>query len=213
MAIANGYCTLAEVKGFVGIPAGDTADDTLLELAVESASRAIDAFTDRRFWVDSAVVARYYTVTADDEALEIPDGITTTTGLLVKTDEDGDGVYETTWTLNTDFRLEPVNAAADGLPWTRIVAVGDRLFPRSTGSTTDDYYRAVEVTSKGGWTTVPSPVKQACLIQAARLWKRKDAPFGVAGSVDLGSELRLLSALDPDVQVLLGAYRRAWVVV
>jgi hypothetical protein len=205
MAITNGYCTLAELKDYISIPVADTEDDSILEIAIESASRAIDSFTGLRFWTDATVVARYYSTT-DEEAVDIPDGIQTTTGLVVKTDDDDDGVYETTWTLNTDFRLEPINAAADGLPWNRIVAVGDRLFPTTI-------YRGVEVTAKGGWSAVPVTVKQACLLQSSRFFKRKDAPFGVAGSVEFGSELRLLSALDPDVQLLLAAYRRPWVFV
>jgi len=41
MAITNGYCTLAQIKASAGIT--DTVDDVLLELAVEAASREIDA--------------------------------------------------------------------------------------------------------------------------------------------------------------------------
>jgi hypothetical protein len=53
---------------------------------------------------------------------------------------------------------------------------------------------------------VPASVKLAALLQATRLFKRKEAPFGVAGSLELGSELRLLAKLDPDVEMLLGGY-------
>jgi len=204
MAITNGYATLAEIKGYVGIPTGDTADDALLEFAVESASREIDTYVGRRFWIDPSVVVRYYTAGAED-AIEIPDGIATATGLVVKTDDDDDGTYETTWMVNTDYRLEPVNAVADGEPFTRIVAVGDRLFPTTV-------YRGVEVTAKGGFATVPTPVKQATLILGSKLFKRKDAPFGVAGSPEFGSELRILAG-DRDAERLLSAYRQPWVVV
>lgn len=204
MAISNGYATLPEIKSYVGIPSGDTADDTLLELAVESASREIDMYVGRRFWIDPTVVTRVYTTT-DEAAVDIPDGIATTTGLVVKTDDDDDGTYETTWTIDTDFRLEPVNAAADGLPWTRLVATGDRLFPTTV-------YRGVQVTAKGGFATVPTPVKQACLILAGKLFKRKDAVFGVAGSPEYGSEVRILAG-DRDAERLLSTYRRPWVVV
>lgn len=54
-----------------------------------------------------------------------------------------------------------------------------------------------------GFTTVPAAVKLACEIQASRWFKRNDAPFGVAGSAEMGTELRLLARLDPDVEVLL----------
>lgn len=204
MAIVNGYTTLLELKGFVGIPAADTGDDTLLELAVETASRWIDHYTGRRFWIDVAVVARTYTATTYN-LLDV-DPISTLTGLVVKTDDNDDGTYETTWTIGTDFRAAPANAAANGVPWNQLVAIGSRTFPTATSRR----FPGVEVTAKGGWPAAPpSDIKQACLLQSARLWKRKDAPFGVAGSADFG-EMRLLSALDPTVTDLLSPYRRDW---
>jgi hypothetical protein len=51
---------------------------------------------------------------------------------------------------------------------------------------------------------VPAEVKLATELQASRWAKRRDAPFGVAGSPELGSELRILAKLDPDVEILLG---------
>ena len=39
-----------ELKTFVGIPTSDTADDTLIDDAVNAASRQIDAFCGRYFY-------------------------------------------------------------------------------------------------------------------------------------------------------------------
>ena len=39
---------------------------------------------------------------------------------------------------------------------------------------------------------------------------RKGSPYGIAGSPDLGSELRLLAKLDADVAVLLRSFVRMW---
>jgi hypothetical protein len=72
------------------------------------------------------------------------------------------------------------------------------------------YQDSVEVAALWGWTSVPPTIMQANLIQAARFLKRRDAPFGVAGSLELGSEIRLLSKLDPDVALMVGAYKRNW---
>jgi hypothetical protein len=58
--------------------------------------------------------------------------------------------------------------------------------------------------------TIPDAVKYACLIQAGRFYKRKDSLFGVAGSPEMGNELRLLAKLDPDVQVLIRPYKSWW---
>ena len=55
MAVANGYASLAEVKAAARIT--DTVDDALLEIAIESASRAIDGHTHRNFYVAGTVNA------------------------------------------------------------------------------------------------------------------------------------------------------------
>lgn len=198
------YASLAELKGFVSIPVADTGDDTNLQLALDAAQAQIDKFCDRTFAADASVTTRYYTT--NDSGLLGVDPISTLTGLIVTTDDNGDGTYETTWTIGTDFRAEPINAAAAGRPWTRLVSLGTRWWPRL------QYRPGVSVTAKFGWPggVAPAPVKQATLIQASRLWKRKDAPFGVAGSVEFGSEMRLLAKLDPDVESLLRPYRRSW---
>lgn len=206
------YATLAELKGDIGIPSADTADDVTLQLALDAASAQVDRFCDRSFSATSAT--RLYRVPGPAwpgrpavpvTVVEV-DPISTTVGLTVTTDDNDDGTFETTWTINTDFRLEPINAAADGRPWTRLVALGTRWWPRTF------YHPGVSVAASFGWPggVAPAPVKEATIRQAARLWKRKDAPFGVAGSVEFGSEMRLLAKLDPDVESLLRPYRRNW---
>lgn len=202
MAIVNGYITLSELKSALGGTILGTADDAAMELAIESASRLIDEYTGQRFWVDGSVVQLLYTA-YDKYAIDV-DGISTTTGLIIKTDDDDDGVYETTWTAGTDYRLEPTNAVAKGLPYTRIVATGSKLLPLTSVS--------VQVTAKGGWPAVPAPVRNACQILAMRLYKRKDAPFGISGSPEQQGEMRLVSPIDWDVKALLNQYRRFWVV-
>ena len=68
MAITNGYCTLSQIKAAVRIT--DSVDDTLLEMAVESASRMIDAECDRNFYSTNATrdftPNDAYTVDTDD---------------------------------------------------------------------------------------------------------------------------------------------------
>jgi hypothetical protein len=200
------YATLAELKAFVGIPTADTQDDTALQLALDASTTQVEGFCDRVFTADSSPVVRWYEV--DDTGQVEVDPISTTTGLVVATDDNGDGVAETTWTLNTDYRLEPINAAlaTPVEPWTRLVALGTRWFPRL------QYRPGVSVTARFGWPggTVPQAVKLASLIQASRLFKRKDAPFGVAGSIEFGSEMRLLNEVDRDAQNLLRPFRRNW---
>lgn len=53
----------------------------------------------------------------------------------------------------------------------------------------------------------PGPVIEATLIQAVRILRRKDAPFGVVGGTDI-AVARTIPALDPDVKMLLAPYLR-----
>lgn len=207
MAWAPDYCTTAELKAQLRIT--DTDDDTQLAVAITAASRAVDHACNRQFGQTDPAAARYYTFEgstlngSDRQAVEIDD-LMTVTSLVVKTDEDNDGTFETTLTADTDYRLYPWNAAADGRPWTRLVLAPDGSFPVEP--------RNVEITAKWGWSAVPTIVKQATLLQASRFFSRRNSPYGVAGSPDLGNELRLLSRLDPDVAVMLASVVRPWVV-
>ena len=64
--------------------------------------------------------------------------------------------------------------------------------------------------AKWGWSAVPAAAHSATLLQMARIIKRRDAPFGVAGSPDMGNELRLLAQMDPDAKLLCASIRRYW---
>lgn len=189
MAITNGYCTLDEFKTRADI-VGST-DDTMLETMIEAASRMIDGWCGRSFYEDTAQT-RYYTPEAFD-VLALPDDLVSITTL--KTDEDADRVYETTWTTD-DYDLEPNTA-----PYQRIYPslIGDYMFPT--------HRKAVQIVGTFGYSAVPHAVREACLLQTMRLYKRKDAPFGVAGTQDAG-QLQTISAIDPDVKQQLMPYRR-----
>jgi hypothetical protein len=201
MAISNGYCSLAQIKAALRIT--DSVDDTLLEMAVESASRLIDGHTGRVFY-NAGTATRYY-VAQDDFVVQIDD-IHAATNLLISTAENADGVFNTTF-ASTDYQLEPVNRVLDGLPWvyTRIRAVGDYFWPISGGEA------LVKVTSAHfGWDAVPTPVTQAWVIQGSRIFKRLDSPLGVPGVGELGV-MRVSRDLDPDVAALVAQYRRSQV--
>ena len=143
----------------------------------------VDGICGWRFWQDGSVVAREFY--ADDlYCCEIGPGISTTTGLIVKLDEDADGTFETTLTITTDFVLWPLNAADDVpvRPYTEIRLVDNYAFPlHATGRP------GVQVTAKFGWAAVPDWAEKACLIQAGQLFKAKDAAFGYAGANEFGS--------------------------
>ena len=193
MAITNGYATLTDVKNALRIT--DALDDSLLETAIESASRMIDGYTARTFY-NAGTATRYFAAT-DALNLIIDDAISVTT--VQSTDEVGD-TY-TTWTAN-DFQLEPLNSRSDGLymPYTGIRAVGDYTWP------VVDQQALCRITAVWGWAQVPTAIKQATIIQASRLFKRLDSPLGVAGFGDMGA-IRVGRYLDPDVEQLAMPFR------
>lgn len=180
------YATPAELGAYLRIP--DDADDTTLALVIAASSRAIDVATNRQFGLVATPETRYYSAVYDRRSgkyiVQIDD-LMSTDGLVIE--KDGVAV--------SDYTLAPRNAPAKGQPYTE-------LWVDSAGD--------VEVTALWGWTTVPEAVHTACLMQASRLFARRDSPFGVAGSPDMGSEMRLLAKIDPDVEVTLRAFRRWW---
>lgn len=215
MAITNGYATLAELKARLDID--DTNDDTILESIIEAVSRFIESEpvlyrtgstevrnsggTGRLFYGQSQT--RYFTATHTRRI--IVDDYTSISAIA--TDDDGDDSHETTWAAS-DYLLHPRNAASKNKPYTEIVVAnnGDYYFPCNV---TD----GVKVTGVWGYIAstdtadAPKLIKEACLLQSERLWKRKDAILGVAGSAELG-QLTVIPKLDPDVALMVNSFRR-----
>jgi hypothetical protein len=196
LAITNGYATLAQVKSALRI--SDAVDDSLLEMAVESASRAIDGHAGRYFY-SSGTATRYYA--AEDSFITQIDDVSGT-AIVLQTSSAGDGVFDTTWSP-IDYQLEPLNGNVDGLavPYTRIRAVENYLFPVEVEQA------LVKLTAVFGWASVPIAITQATIIQASRIYKRLESPLGVAGFGDLGA-ISVTRDLDPDVAQLVAPYRR-----
>lgn len=189
------YGSVAALKERLGIEAADTSRDTLLAAALAAASRGIDKATGRRFWLDAEPVQRVYraagrTVRQDDGELLLVDDIGSMTGLLV---EVGSGA---SYTPVADYETSPDNALADGLAVTGL--------RRILGSWDTTATSRVRVTARFGWPAVPDDVTEAALIQATRLYRRKDSPEGVTGSAEWG--VVRLSRRDPDVWNLIEPY-------
>ena len=202
MTITNGYATLNDFKVYL-FPSSNygTAEDPQMEAAIESASRIIDAHTNRRFYSDSTVSARVYY--ADTPIRCTVDDFSTTTGLIIKTDTGDNGTYDQTWTSD-EYILEPHNGEIGGVsgqPYNTIIATIPKIFP-TTGRRP-----RVQVTAKWGWAAIPDPVHQACLIQSARIYRRAQTPEGFAAGEAFGA-IRVSTRLDPDVQMMLAPYRR-----
>ena len=194
--MANEYATSTELKATLGLT-GETYADADVAVAVEAASRQIEQWCGRRFWKDTNDSTRYYTPIRSGWC-SIDDVADVTS---VKTDLDGDGTFETTLTENTHFTFDPLNAETDGWPRTAV-----RIVPRS-GSYLSTDPRSLQVVGKHGWDAVPPVIEQATTILASRLLKRaRETPYGIQSSLE-GEAVRI-EAMDPDVAMLIGPYKR-----
>lgn len=198
MAWKPDYVTLTELRNYV-TRSGETVDDSFLTIAAGAASRAVDRHTHRQFGKVDAGQARRYSARWDRRrrrwVVEIDD-LYSATGLVVAVAAGPVDVFE----------LEPVNALADGKVYERLV-----IKPESTHRPTGHVENEVTATTdKWGWSAFPVAVVNATLLQGSRLASRRDSPYGIAGSPDQGSELRLLARVDVDVAVSLGDYVRWW---
>lgn len=192
MAIENGYCTLAEVKSALRIT--DSTDDTLLEKSIEGASRRIDGYTGRFFYQDTATIQLY---ARDIYGLQLQNDLVSVTTL--KTDDDGDGTFETTWTANTDYQLQPLNATLQTRPYNRVIAVGGKTFPIMVLPELP----GVEINGVWGWSVIPDDVREACVLLSMRGFARYNAALGVVGFADMAIQVR---SVDPDVRDMLSPY-------
>lgn len=185
----------------VGI--SDSDDDSTLARAVDAVNGAVVRWCgfplrafDRTEIVDAS--ARYFAPT-DQCRLFVTD-FWETSALAVAVDYADTGTYSTTWTNGVEFMPGPVNAAADGEPYTYLDVLSGYL----------PYNRrpSVKVTAAWGWAAIPAEVTQAALIKAAQIWKRKDSIDGVLGGfADFGA-VRISKYDDPHVLGLLQPYKR-----
>lgn len=200
MSITNGYATVYELQAQIDptrVADYTAADDTAMEIAIEAASRWIDEQLGTRFYATTET--RYYTADFSD-LLWVDDLLAVTT---LKTDDDWDGTHEITWAAS-DYILEPRNNALRGRPYRqiRVNVNGDQTFPRNVVD-------GVEIVGSWGYhngvsTTAPAPIRQACLLVAHRLWRRKEAIFGVAGTPGVGiTTVQAKIQSDSDVMALL----------
>ena len=183
----------------------DNTDNDLLEDLIESASRSIDRIANRRFYLDATASARLYR--AYSNIFVFVDDIGTTSNLVVAMDEDGNGTYSKTLTLNTDYILDPLTSPSLNRPYTQLTMVSNtESWPIFPGITSNGLRPGVQVTARWGWPSVPDDLNMACLILTADLYKRKDAPGGILGLGDLG--VVRMSPIGRDVTAMVRAYKK-----
>lgn len=186
------YATIHDLKARLDIINDDF--DVDLEQILEAASRYVDGLCGRVFTDGSDTRI----LTADNPCMLIlPDDLHALTSIAI--DRDGDRTYETVWDVS-DIDMQPFPG-----PYQVLRPRNGKSFP------THRY--AVQIVGDWGFgADTPPAIREATLLQAARLWKRKDAPFGVTGNAEHG-QLQTISRVDPDVYELVKPFVRNAMVV
>jgi hypothetical protein len=190
--MSSPYVTSTQLKATLEIT-GETYADADIALACQTASDVIEAYKNTRFYPTSET--RKYTADPCEQALPIYD-LCGLSALAV--DRDGDGVYEETWTLGTDFYLEPMNADLTAKPWNQV------SIRYQSGKTWPAWQYGVSVAGTFGWSTAPTEVQQAASILASRYLKRaRETPYGILTIGTDAVAAARLGKIDPDVSFLL----------
>jgi hypothetical protein len=210
------YCAAADVYLPTNKMKPTPEDNTVFAALITAASRAIDNHCNRPdgFIAASVASARQYTGSGDyvqfiDECVSIT---------LVETKLSITDSY-TAWAA-TDwlpFSGDPLSPNFNGLPYDALMTSGDGSFPlfhsgrvpylRGFQPDVDNTGRAlptVRITAKwGASVAVPEAIKQACIIQVARWYKRGQSGWAdTLASNDFG-QLMFTKALDPAIVEIL----------
>jgi hypothetical protein len=195
------YATIAQLKAQLGISVSDTTRDTMLTSVLDAVSQSIDHYCERTFEVATGVAtAKIFSVRArtqrtDDGYILVTPDIGSTTGLAL-----GIGPFGGTYTpVSGTLELYPIEDVDLGFAATGIM-IGDGSWPIGAGG-------RAQVFADWGWpgSAVNPVVQQATLLQAGRVFKRKDSPEGVLGSAEWGAVR--VSRVDPDVESMLAPLR------
>lgn len=161
--------------------------ESVRALAIEAASRSVDNFTSRQFGKTDHAETRVFPTS----------------------------IHRGRVVVECDDLFLAVQVQVDG-----VIVEGSKMFPRNAPQKSRPW-ELIELPVPGeectifgdfGWESIPKTIEQGTMIQAARFLKRQESPLGVAGSPELGSELRLLDKIDPDVAVMIRSFRRWWAV-
>lgn len=196
------YGTVKELRAEIGKTI--TTDDVELAALLDAAAENINRFCNRPdgFLSDGTAAARLYV--GSGTGWQRIDECTGVTQVRVRPSATSD--YET-WTSADyilcagDDRFPNFNPIVQGKPYTAL-----QTDPNGDYSIfyLDTTYPTVEVTAYWGYaTTIPFSIKQACIMQAARWYKRlQGAMSDTLASVEAGLMIYTRS-LDPDIQRLL----------
>ncbi len=176
------YITAADYRAYINDPSA-SLESGRIGYAITNASRAVDAFCDRFFF--QTTETNYFWPTFgygyNAYVVNMERDLASTTALTVAID-DGSNTFSTSWVLNTNYVVEPVNTTVGGIrgnPYRSLRAVNGSFWPiLLTMPWQQPVHPPIRVTGSFGWPAIPDPVKQATRIFSAYYYKLGDAPLG-----------------------------------
>jgi len=181
------YPSLSDLKSYLSEPVLETRHDASMGGSLASAVAKVEAYTDR-----------YFGQTEEPSELDFVPSTRLRVSArdfygspTVSVDSDLDGTFATTLG-GGEWVTGPSDQRA-GYPSYEIRLVSG-VFPVPVGGRP-----TVRVDAQWGWESTPPEVFSSVLELAAEIWKRRDAPFGIAGFDQLGAVIRVSAS---DVRVL-----------
>ena len=194
--MVNLYASLADLRLETGVP--DSTDDVRLLAKLRDASRAIDAYAKRRFYVETRT--RTFEAHAGNCLILADDLLSITT---LKTDVSGDRTYTETW-ATTDYDLCPENALYESPPepyWEiRRSPNGDYSFPSGLARGVQivgswGYYEVLERSTATLSAAITTTTATTCTVSDG-------TQFGVGQTLKLGTEQVYVSAISTNTLTL-----------
>ncbi len=175
--IGEAYVSLEDLKFYLTIDV-ETYDSVMID-ALDSASREVERLTNRQFNLADTETARRFKA-SDYFSVDVDDFVPSET-MIVETARTSAGPWRVVSSGYDSYPLDGIVNGQTGWPCYQLKSVDRRPV----------FDRWVRLTAQWGWTDVPAPVRQACMVIAAETFQMKDAPFGVAGSDQFGAILRV----------------------
>lgn len=206
------YVDLEAAKAYMQMSGSGDNDD--VQRALQAASKWVDDYCNRTFAevdpdVDAAtkrVYAPEFGVRLSSQTVRLGVGDLLWVDDLVDIDTlekqtSAGGSWETVDASH--YELRPLNASADGEPYTHIMF------------TTAHSAHRFRVTGWFGWPQTPDVVPEATMLQTSFIYRRREAPLGISQvpSLEGGAGMRVRTKGDPNAESLLTDYVRERVLV
>lgn len=199
--LGDPYGNLPEFKGRLEIE--DNEDDARAESALAVATRDIEKYCRRQFNTDNTPSVRRFR--CDNPEVAVIDDFHTATGLVVELG-DIENDFSTTWTIDVDFWISPLNGTRNETPevaYWRIETMRGGRIPCPSGRQPN-----LRVTANWGWSAVPDDVIEATYLRGMQVFRRKDSPEGVLGGFEGAGAVRVSRWRDPDIERMLKDYQK-----